>query len=342
MFSHSYFMLSARRQVADGRNMARSNYPPRAIGSSASPLMKMTDGSHHGVTVSERDRRLIRLWIDSGAPYPGTYAALGTGMIGGYAANGLDRSDTKWPSMQAAQGVLKERCASCHVGPLGLPNSPSDDQDMPPWAIDYRSPKLRFSRHILYNLSRPERSLLLLAPLAEAAGGYGICSAPSPPAGKAGSPFGVPPSGGLAPTPPAGRAGVGAPASRPPLNPPASGGKPALDRSDRSNGSDRSDRSSNPPAGGGKPPGAEPRQLVFRDTADPDYQKLLASIRDTAKKLDEIKRFDMPGFVPRAAYLREMKRYGILPADADPATPPDPYRLEEAYWHSLWYKPSPR
>jgi hypothetical protein len=81
---------------------------------------------------------------------------------------------------------------------------------------------------------------------------------------------------------------------------------------------------------------------VFASTADSDFQKLLASIRDTARKLDEIKRFDMPGFVPRAAYLREMKRYGILPADADPAKPLDPYRLEEAYWQSLWYKPSPR
>ena len=32
-----------------------------------------------------------------------------------------------------------------------------------------------YSRHILYNLSRPEKSLLLLAPLAQDAGGYGLC-----------------------------------------------------------------------------------------------------------------------------------------------------------------------
>jgi hypothetical protein len=32
------------------------------------------------VKFSPRERTMIRLWIDSGATYPGTYAALGTGM----------------------------------------------------------------------------------------------------------------------------------------------------------------------------------------------------------------------------------------------------------------------
>ncbi len=39
----------------------------------------------------------------------------------------------------------------------------------------YADPRLQFSRHILYNLSRPEKSLLLLAPLAKSAGGHGTC-----------------------------------------------------------------------------------------------------------------------------------------------------------------------
>ncbi len=37
----------------------------------------------------------------------------------------------------------------------------SDNMGMPPWKINYESPKLRFSRHILYNLTRPQKSLLL-------------------------------------------------------------------------------------------------------------------------------------------------------------------------------------
>ena len=33
----------------------------------------------------------------------------------------------------------------------------------------------RFSNHVLYNFTRPEKSPILLAPLAKAAGGWGLC-----------------------------------------------------------------------------------------------------------------------------------------------------------------------
>ncbi|MBE3070677.1 MAG: hypothetical protein IMZ66_10630, partial [Planctomycetes bacterium] len=264
MFSHSYFMLSARRQMADGRNEARSNYPPHAFGSGAAPLMKKMLSGHHDVSVPEADRRLVRLWLDTGAAYPGTYAALGTGMIGGYAQNNLDRSDAAWPSMRALAEVQQRRCGGCHVGPTALPASPSDDMGMPPWAIDYAGPRLRFSRHILYNLTRPERSLLLLAPLAVDADGLGLCRK-----------------------------------------------------------------------------GKEPVR-VFSGTEDADYQTLLEVVRDAARRLDEIKRFDMAGFRPREAYLREMKRYGLWPADQPADAPVDFYALEEKYWRSFWYQPPAR
>ncbi len=175
MFSHSYYTLSIRKQFADGRNLPKSNYPPRALGSSASPLMKKIDGGHHDVKASDRDRKMVRLYLETGAPYPGTYAALGTGMIGGYAQNRIDRSDTRWPSVKKARDVIKRRCASCHTGDRKLPDSPTDNLGTRPWKIPYGSPKLRFSRHIIYNLSRPEKSVQLLAPLAKEAGGYGLC-----------------------------------------------------------------------------------------------------------------------------------------------------------------------
>ena len=35
--------------------------------------------------------------------------------------------------------------------------------------------------------------------------------------------------------------------------------------------------------------------------------------------LDADPRFDMPKFCPNPEYIREMKRYGILPKDVDPA-----------------------
>ena len=75
------------------------------------------------------ERRIVRLWIDSGAPYPGTYAALGTGMIGGFEivdrSIRLDRSDLEWPSVPRAVEALQRRCVTCHDAQKPLPLSPS-------------------------------------------------------------------------------------------------------------------------------------------------------------------------------------------------------------------------
>lgn len=176
VFSHSYVTLTVRNQIADGRNRPRSNYPPRALGSSASPLMKKLDQGHHGVQVSPHERTMVRLWIESGAPYPGTYAALGTGMIGSYTENKLERPDLEWASTRASIETLRRRCGGCHGPRMPLPLSPSEDQKMPaPNATNVRDVWRRFSRHLLYNLTNPQKSMLLLAPLSRAAGGYGLC-----------------------------------------------------------------------------------------------------------------------------------------------------------------------
>ena len=86
MFTHSYFTLSARLQMADGRDLARGNYAPYTIGSAASPLMDKLNGAHHDVKLTPQELRIVKLWIDASATFPGTYAALGSGMIGSYAA----------------------------------------------------------------------------------------------------------------------------------------------------------------------------------------------------------------------------------------------------------------
>lgn len=179
MFSHSYYMMTIAGLFSDGRNQPRSNYAPRQLGTSASRILRMLDGAHQGVQASPQQKKLLRLWIESGAAYPGTYAALGTGMIGGYAENQLDNSDEKWPATQAAAQVMANRCAGCHDQPSRLlPRSFSDERGVSFWQPSMNDPRLLTSRHIVFNLSRPEKSLLLLAPLAESEGGWGLCRDP--------------------------------------------------------------------------------------------------------------------------------------------------------------------
>ncbi len=235
-YSHSYVTLLTR-YVSHGRDAAESNLAPRLIGTSASRLMRLIDGSHYQARLTPRETDYIRYWIESGAPYAGTYAALGTGMVQVL----QDKEDVFLKKGK----VMSRRCMSCHGK--------------------------KFPAHVelRYNLTEPAKSLVLLAPLAAEAGGYGLCESRSP---------------------------------RP------------------EDGNDVG---------------------VFGSTDDPDYQELLADIRRLKNDLDRRKRFDMPGFRPGEHYVREMKKYGILPADCDPkADPVDVYALDRAYWKSLWYHPS--
>jgi len=258
-YSHSYYTLTNRRQFVDGRNQPKSNLPPRSIGSSASPLMKKLDGSHYNVKATPHETDMIRYWIECGSPYPGTYAALGCGMIGGYTENKQDVSDRQWPETIAAAKVIKDRCVDCHDKFLPLPTAISDNRNVPPWDAQPGY----VPRHLIYNLTRPEKSLILLAPLSNSAGGYGLCK------------------------------------------------------------SDNTDEGT----------------AVFVDTGDPGYQAILDMCTAGKKQLDKIKRFDMPDFRPRPAYIREMKRYGIIPENLAEDARIDPYAIDCAYWQSLWYNP---
>jgi hypothetical protein len=262
MFSHAYYTMTVKRLFDDNRNEPQSNRAPRTLGSAASRILTMLDGSHYGVKATDRDKQMLRLWIEVGAPYPGTYAALGCGSIGGYFQNQQTNTDFDWPTTKAGAEVIGRRCASCHKGNNLLPTSLSDERGLSFWRFRMDDPRLKLSRHIVFNLSRPDKSLLLLAPLAERSGGLELC---------------------------------------------------------------RNER--------GEP------AAVFSTSDDPDYRTLLAMAAAGQEKLAVLKRFDMPGFLPRPEYLREMRHYGILPLNHVDDAPVDPYLLDQAYWRSLWYQP---
>ncbi len=75
---------------------------------------------------------------------------------------------------------------------------------------------------------------------------------------------------------------------------------------------------------------------VFANTNDPDYRRLLAAIERGKKKLDAKPRYGTPDFRPNKQYIREMVRFGVLPASFDPADSIDVFASDQAYWRSLW------
>ncbi len=177
----SYYTITARDLAADGRNGWSGSPVPRTFGSSASRLMKLVDGSHYEAKLSNRERRTLRLWIETGAAYPGTYAALGSGMVTGNRDISPDRCNLEHEPavVKVSTDALRRRCGACHQEHTALPLSPSEDQrGMPFTPLPPDDVRRRLSRHLLYNLSRPEKSLILLAPLSKRSGGHESCGKP--------------------------------------------------------------------------------------------------------------------------------------------------------------------
>ena len=269
-FSQSYFQLIARKLVIDGRN-GKGNSAPYSVGDSASRLMKIIDGSHKKVHLSEEEREHIRNWINVGAFYPGTYTALGQGML-----TGKKRSKEYYEAKKQAIKVIDRSCASCHENKFLMMD-------------DFRSKKLNgwgqplkpkawdvlYNLHALYNLTNPNQSSILLAPLAKDAGGWAI-----------GGVKGIKPKGRI------------------------------ITKDSRC-------------------------PVIFKSKDDPDYKILLKYIEEGKKHLEVNKRWNMPGFKPSPYYIRELKRFGVLPETFDVNKEKfDIYDLDKRYWESLWYYPT--
>jgi hypothetical protein len=252
MYAHSWYALFARKLVADGRN-GFGNQPPRTIGSSASRLLDLMEGGHYEVKVPEPEWRRVWMWIESAAPYAGTYAGL---------RNEHEMARQGWSGLVWGQNskAIHQRCGTCHDGrqvpkvPFAIPEWPDTRGIKHPLARHERrviddDPLARFGRDIVLNLSRPEMSPLLLAPLAKDAGGWQTCG------------------------------------------------------------------------------------TVFADRRDPDYRKLLASLRKSKEEMNKPPRYGTPEWTPNRQYLREMKKFGVLPAHTKDRI--DPFAVDQRYWQLL-------
>ena len=262
-FSSAYIALLTSGLVVDGRN-GLGNQPPRSIGSAASPLLARLAGGHQNVKAPPTDWRAVWLWIEAGAPYAGSYAALRNTEQQGYYGHAGSKI------FGECRDVFKRRCYTCHKNTadrnisgfpfnwnirrekekplLGRPTGSHERIILP------NDPARLYDAAVLVDYTRPACSSILLAPLAKEAGGCGRC---------------------------------------------------------------------------GKP--------VFQDKSDPDYQKILASIESGKKLYDARPPWGTPGWKPNPQYVREMKRFGILPESFDPGKQAlDPFATDQAYWRSLW------
>jgi len=257
-WSISYYTLVATGQVADGRN-GLGNQPPRTIGSSASALLKKIDGSHHDVRLSPTQWRTIWAWLECGAPYAGTYAAL---------RNAKDQGRQGIYHAVFGTPAFNQTCRGCHSDGKTAPILPTRVTEQEHQAIRQKKGLAtheriidggshRFSVHVLVNASHPENSPLLLAPLAESDGGWQTCT------------------------------------------------------------------------------------HRYNSAEDPVRRGLLAAMQAGAKQFEAEPRYGMANFRPNAQYIREMKRFGVLPADFDSQRDPiDYFETDQRYWRSFWVQPA--
>ena len=183
VYSHSYFNLMAHFQVNDGLNHPYPLNKPGMVGDMYSKIIEKIETRHGEVELEDNEILTIRYWINTGALYPGTYAALGTGIIGVMTNNNTDLTPVQNRKWEKASSVIKRNCMKCHDE---LMKDICSEDNLTWWRsrVDVSSgitdmeeykEAIRFSRHIIYNLNEPEKSTILLAPLSKEAGGYGLC-----------------------------------------------------------------------------------------------------------------------------------------------------------------------
>ena len=181
MYANPFIALFFRNEIADGRN-GLGNQPPRTLGSSASRLMKRISGGHKKVKLSDKEWRTVWMWIESAAPYAGSYAALQCKNLVRHYVTGRAKM------YRACNQVVRKRCASCHKNTKekninGIPFNWGVRRNKEKHLIERdvarherlvidNDPAKKFDMNTLFDVTNPERSRILKVPLAKAAGGY--------------------------------------------------------------------------------------------------------------------------------------------------------------------------
>ena len=135
-------------------------FRPLESGARVSKLTELIENEHADVKMDDQSRRRIYTWIEANAPYYGTYDHTRPGTPGSRDACW----NTKW--FRDVEQIYARRCAACHGKDLHINNSGR--------------------RHTWINLTHPEFSAMLNAPLSKADDGLERCK---PKDGKDPNPF---------------------------------------------------------------------------------------------------------------------------------------------------------
>ena len=191
LYTFGYMQMSWRKLFGDNRNRSMGNFAPYEIGTGSSRLLKLIEEGHEGVKMPEEEQKIIRNWLDAGANYSGVYAASGCGGLGYYVAHKNIRNDADWPETEPSRDAIRRRCDPCHC-PTEAEKKIGNYSLVTEYKTVYWPPQKnryvvhdmceesgRYNRHEIWNLSYPEKSKVLRAPLSKEFGGLGKCEAAS-------------------------------------------------------------------------------------------------------------------------------------------------------------------
>ncbi len=172
---------------------------PKGNGSLASRLVreKYLEPVHHEVALGPEEFQRVYTWIDANVPYYHTYLYTDGGVNGardrwyakpGWASNdGLDKT---WFQKDFAP-VFMKRCFDCHKRTIEISDAwlgrtfvtvtskVWSDITIMDQGLQIEGAVATFGPEYRINLSHPEWSQMLTAPLAREAGGLGLCRSPS-------------------------------------------------------------------------------------------------------------------------------------------------------------------
>ncbi|MCX6878821.1 MAG: NPCBM/NEW2 domain-containing protein [Verrucomicrobia bacterium] len=158
---------------------------PKATGSLASRILPQLDAEHHGVKLPLEERQKIYTWIDANVPYYHTYLYTDGG-VNGARDRWYDDLRTGWFQRGFAP-VFQRRCFDCHKRDVDISDAwlgrrsvtvtskVWSDITLMDQSLQIENSLPIFGPEYRINLTHPEWSQMLTAPLAKRAGGLGLC-----------------------------------------------------------------------------------------------------------------------------------------------------------------------